>query len=220
VLDAEDHADEDVIAIRSFILQLMRPINYPSPRGYWHRPNIHCRDRALLLLGFTCSAPVTVLDLCDLDIGDLGKTSEGLEVKLYKKRKSQTTRYITIPASDDPRLCAAQALLSWRRVLARSGRTTGPLFIRLGSTGHLPVNSIQLSGNAVVRLIWQALQSWGSQIWRYESFTLNRSMPLSDFLKVTMADAGFREAVSKVELGPDSPLGPDPCEPRNGSLIQ
>jgi hypothetical protein len=60
-LDGQDHGTEDVIATRDFILQLMRPINYPPPRTYWHRPNIHCRDRALLLLGFTCPVPVTVL---------------------------------------------------------------------------------------------------------------------------------------------------------------
>jgi hypothetical protein len=85
--------------------------------------------------------------------------------------------------------------------------------------GHMPKNSIRLSDNAVSDLVWQALWSWGSQIWEYESFTLNKSMPLSDFMKEMTADAEFREAVSKLKLGPDSALGPDPCQPRNGWLI-
>ena len=72
----QNHGIEDVSATRDFILQLMRPINYPQPRTYWHQPNIHCRDRALLLLGFTCPRPVTVLDLGELDIDDVGEASE------------------------------------------------------------------------------------------------------------------------------------------------
>lgn len=214
VSDPGDCTTDNTIALRDFLLQLMRPINYPPRFGHWDQPNIHCRDRALFLLGFTCPAPVTAQDLHDLNIGDVGKTSDGLEVKLYKNQKSQATRYVTIPYSDDPRLCAARALLSWRRILAREGRTTGPLFIRLGPRGHLPKTSTRLSGNAITGLVWQALQSWGNLIWRHEDFKLNNSMPLSDFLKRMISDADFRKAVSMLDSGPDTPLGSDPCEPR------
>jgi hypothetical protein len=212
-LDAREKLIPDETAVRAFILQLMRPINYPSYG--WRQPNIHCRDRALLLLGFTCPAPVSVADLRDLDIDDVGKTSAGLEIRLYKRRQNRSAQNVTIGDSDDPRLCSAQALMSWRRVLARSGRTTGPLFIRLGTTGRFLKSDRRLSSNAVTALIWRALQPWGTETWKYKKFRLSESMPLSDFLQEVMGDADLKRAVSRFGPVPDAPLKDDPCEVRN-----
>ena len=74
---SEGNAIPDAAASRGALIQLMRPINFPWQRSDWSRPNIQSRDRALLLLGFTCPAPVTPSDLSDLDIHDTSKNPCG-----------------------------------------------------------------------------------------------------------------------------------------------
>jgi hypothetical protein len=191
---AEGDATQDATATRDALIQLMKPINFPRQRTDWISPTIRCRDRALLLLGFTCPAPVTPSDLGALDIHDIGETLKGFEVRLYK-RTSRATRYITMQSSNDRELCAVQALQSWRQLLARSGRTTGPLFMRLERNGQLPDNSIQLSGRAVTRVARDALWNGGS-IRSPDSPDFGASTLFSDFLKTLMRDTYFLEAVT------------------------
>jgi hypothetical protein len=189
----EGDATHDATATRDALIQLMRPVNFPRQRTDWIRPTIRCRDRALLLLGFTCPAPVTPQDLGALDIHDIGKIPEGLEIRLYK-RTSRATRYITIQASNDPELCPVQALQSWRQLLARGGRTTGPLFVRLERNGQLPHDSIRLTGRAVIRVARDALWREGS-IHRPDSPEFGTSTLFSDFLRTLMSDTYFLKAV-------------------------
>lgn len=208
----------DAAAVRTFVLQVMQPITYPRPLSYWSKANIHCRDRALLLLAFTGSVPVTVEDLCNLDVGDLGRSSAAFEIRLYRKRLNRATQYLAITDSDDPRLCATQALMSWRRVLARNGRTTGPLFTHLGRTGGFLKNNHRLGVDAVSAVIWHALETWGTEerIWRNKEFEFGKSTLLSDFLQEIAGDADIKRAVSRLGSVPDDPLPRDPCEARVG----
>jgi hypothetical protein len=209
---AED-ARLDTNAMRTLMLQLMRPINYPPPFGHWNQQNIHCRDRALLLLGFTGPTPVNVIDLHDLDIEDVKATPAEVEIRLYKKRQDRATQYFKITGDDDLRLSVAHAMTSWCRVLRHSGRTAGPLFLQLGKGGHFLKESRRLSGNAVADVIWQSLESWGIWSWSREDYRLGESRPVVEFLYEIMGDIDFPRAVSRpLDLEPDEPLGGDPCE--------
>jgi hypothetical protein len=202
-------ATQDATTTRDALIQLMRPINFPRPRSGWIRPAVRCRDRALLLLGFTCPAPVTSSDLAALDINDLGKTHKGLEVRFYK-RTSQATRYITIQGSNDPELCPVHALQSWRQRLAHDGRTTGPLFMCLERNGQLPDNSIRLSGRAVTRIVCDALWTEGS-IGSHRNSEFGTSTLFSDFLKTIMRDTYFLNAVMNASRA-DQPFALDADE--------
>jgi hypothetical protein len=126
------------------------------PRWWWNGSAF--RDRALLLLGFTCPLPVCPSDLAALDVDDVTPKPPGLEIRLYKRAK-KTTRYVMIPANTDPVLDPVEAVLTWRTMLIATGRTTGPMFIRTGQYGKLPNSTVRLTAQAVATIIAERISS-------------------------------------------------------------
>jgi len=180
----------DITSYHEKVLRLIRTIDTAHKNAdrrryygaFWQRPETLSRDRALLLLGFMCPTPLSPTDIATLDIDDIVKTKEGIEVRLYL-RNLQKKRYINIAAANDPILCPAVAMSNWRLRLMQSGRTTGPLFIRMDSNGQLPRETIRLTDRDIVRIIINVFHY--SEWWSFGSDQLKPSTPLSSILELT-----------------------------------
>jgi hypothetical protein len=173
---------------REKLATLLRPIeagerrtaSRGSSNTFWWKPDTKCRDRAMLLLGFTCPVPLSPSDLARLNIDDVSQHPVGLEVRLFK---GYGTRYVIVPAGADSKLCPVTALSAWRTRLVRTGRTTGRLFIRMDSEGNLPARNaypdLGLSGQNITQVIINT----ASHGWPKVSHEgLKPSKLLSDFL--------------------------------------
>jgi hypothetical protein len=173
-------AKQDETSRREKLLRLIKPIELAKGSVWW-QPESWNRDRAMILVGFTCPVGLSSADLAMLDVDDVGQTRGGLELRLYR-RDNRGTRYVTLPASDDPVLCPVRAMSGWRRNLIRNGHTTGPLFVRLDRNGQLPHHPVRLSGKALAAVVASLIDSvnlWGG---RAQAPELKPSMLLPDFL--------------------------------------
>jgi hypothetical protein len=141
--------DEMVSRLVAPIDLAQQPV-YLDPRILrWWQPERRLRDRAVVLLGFSCGVALTPADIAALDVDDLIRTTEGVELRLYRGT-TRPTRYVTIPARQE-RICPAAALLDWTRHLADAGHRSGALFPRLDARGK-PI-ATRLTGRAVATII-------------------------------------------------------------------
>jgi hypothetical protein len=172
------------------LLALLQPIEAGKRRledwlpsnTFWWQPETQSRDRALLLLGFMCPISLSSSDLAALDIDDIAQKRSGLEVRLHR-RANKGIRYVTFPTSTDPRLCPVTAISDWRIRLIRTGRTDGPLFMRMDSRGQLPATSVRLTGRAIAGVIKNAARcGYFSQRSGGRNIKLDVSTPLAEFL--------------------------------------
>ena len=142
--------EPNAIARREKLLELIRA---NEDVGFSGRSQaIASRDRALLILGFTCHMPLSSSDLAVLDMRNVFRTPEGLEVLIHQ-RDSTEKQYVIIPADDNPELCPVRAISAWRRYLVGGGHSTGPLFIRMNSKGNVPREAVRLTSRAVVQIV-------------------------------------------------------------------
>jgi len=153
---------------------------------FWWQPDTKCRDRAVLLLGFMCPIPLSSSDLAAIHITDISRRRVGLEVRLTRRgsrRINQETRYIIVPASADSKLCPSAAMSAWLTRLTRTGRTDGPLFVRMNSRGELPKDhwtDRELTGEGIAQVITNASRcAWSDE----RQVRLAPSSFLPDFLK-------------------------------------
>lgn len=92
------------------------------------------RDAAIILLGFGIGARRS--ELASLDIPDLDFQERGMQVSVYR----QKTRKMDDPVihyRPSAELCPVRATETWLATLAASGRTTGPLFVRISRHGQI-----------------------------------------------------------------------------------
>ncbi len=88
----------------------------------------HRRDRALLTLGF--AGAFRRAALVSLDLADVVRVPEGLEVTLRRDKTDQAGagRTLTIAHGVNPATCPVRAVLAWVDALTALGLTEGPLF--------------------------------------------------------------------------------------------
>jgi len=151
-----------VPASDELLRRLMRPVDGcerpmvlkdSGPR--WWDPATRLRDRAILLLGFTCDAGLTSADIVALDIDDIVRKADGLELRLYRTAARQT-RYVTVPVRDGESICPVAATLAWKRHLATAGHRAGPMFVRLNAAGRPADPVTRLSGRTVAAMVERA----------------------------------------------------------------
>ena len=92
------------------------------------------RDAALLLLGYAVAARVS--ELAMLDIGDVTETPEGLLVTIYR-RKLKRHDEVAVPYGSNPATCPVRSIRAYLDALAKQGRTSGPLFVRIDRHGRI-----------------------------------------------------------------------------------
>jgi hypothetical protein len=169
----------DTASGRGKLRTIMRPIEAGAVEGMWDKPVVQSRDRAMLLLGFSCPVPTSPSELAALDVTDVTRTSHGLEVRLFK-RSARPTQYVTVPMSENPKICPVSAMTPWRSLMLRSSRTTGPLFIRLNADGNIPPSSRRMGGKAVANVVNQPL--W--LVSKNRTAEISASMPFFEFLEL------------------------------------
>lgn len=156
-----DRRATDIGALRVMLLHLMNSIDTKGP-AHWRHPGVSSRNRAMLLLGLTCPTPLSAEELVTLDVNDVHKTVEGMEIRLYKQA-ARRTQYVKVSAGDDPQLCAVNEVLSWRKRLLRSGKTTGPLFVEMDREGNFTQDGKRVSSQEVAQLTREAFW-WASGV--------------------------------------------------------
>jgi hypothetical protein len=163
---------------RKKLRAIMRPIEAGLVNTGWDEPAVQARDRAMLLLGFGCPIQIAPSDLAALDMTDAYQTPHGLEVRLYK-RATRATQYVTVPLSEDTKLCPVNAVTLWRSLMLRDGRTIGPLFVRVNADRNNLLSSRRLSGKAIANVVNQAL--WYAS--KTRTAEISGSMPFTEFLE-------------------------------------
>jgi hypothetical protein len=131
----------------------LRPkyIQVSAPRTFWWQPDTRLRDRAIVLLGFAGPVVLTPADIVDLDVNDIVRTSQGMELRL-RARDPRPTQYRTIPTRSEPDVCPVVALAAWRSRLARAGQASGPLFVRMDEFGRLPSEPSRLHARSAAKI--------------------------------------------------------------------
>jgi hypothetical protein len=182
----------DTAVGREKLRLLMRPIETGLAWTAWGEPTVRFRDRAMLLLGFSCPVQLAPSDLAALDVHDIRRTTQGLEVRVFK-RAARATQYVTVPMAADPALCPVQAMAPWRSLMIRNGRTPGPLFARINSDGYIAVSHRPLGGRAIAEIVNDAL--W--QATRTRTVEITASMLFADFLERLRLDRPRTERITK-----------------------
>lgn len=97
----------------------------------------HRRDRALLTLGF--AGAFRRAALVSLDLADVVRVPEGLEVTLRRDKTDQSGagRTLTIAPGTQPATCPVRAVIAWVDALAAVGLTEGPLFRFIDRHGNV-----------------------------------------------------------------------------------
>ena len=175
----------DTASGREKLRAIMRPIEAGLVETLWNEPAVQSRDRAMLLLGFNCPIQITPADLAALDVTDVWRTAHGLEVLLFK-RAARARQYVTVPMSEDSKLCSVNAVPPWRSLMLKRGRSTGPLFVRLNADGSIPLNSRRLGSKAIADVVNQAL--W--YVSKTRTAELSASMTFADFLEQLRLELG------------------------------
>jgi integrase len=92
------------------------------------------RDAALLLFGFATAARAS--ELVSVNIGDLQRTDDGLDITLYRKKVKRHTDNVVLYGTD-PSTCPVRAVDAYVRALAAHGIESGPLFVRIDRHGRV-----------------------------------------------------------------------------------
>lgn len=100
--------------------------------------NIGIRDRALLLVGF--SGALRRSELVAIDIEHIEFLDEGMVINQTESKTNQTgeLRKIAIPYIDIDGHCPVKATM---KLIENSGKSSGPVFLGLGSAGRRNTNS-------------------------------------------------------------------------------
>lgn len=93
------------------------------------------RDRAVLSLGFATMARRH--ELVGLDIGDIKRVKNGLEVYIHKTKTGKPRTPKLPPWDHLPELCAIRNVEAWIRCLRDHGITDGPLFRGIDRWDHI-----------------------------------------------------------------------------------
>jgi hypothetical protein len=97
--------------------------------------DVHARDRALILLGFTCPVQLSPVQLASLTMDDVMEKRSGLEI-LLRWGAREVRQYVMVPQGPEPGLCPVRAMRALRVCLRQSGRRDGPLFVELARLGN------------------------------------------------------------------------------------
>jgi integrase len=126
----------------------------------------HRRDRALLTLGF--AGAFRRAALVSLDLADVVRVPEGLEVTLRRDKTDQAGagRTLTIAPGVQPTTCPVRAVLAWIESLAALGFTEGPLFRFIDRHGnvrpaHHRAASDRLSPQSVALIVQRRARAVG-----------------------------------------------------------
>jgi site-specific recombinase XerD len=126
------------------------------------------RDRAIIVAGFALGARRS--EIAGLDIIDTAEHPEGVGVTIRRSKTDKLSqgRQVALPYGSHPATCPVRALRDWTELLARHGRTTGPLFVRIdryGRLGHVATGrgsaDGRITGETVANIVRRAAERAG-----------------------------------------------------------
>lgn len=126
-----------------------------------------CRDRALLLLGWT--AALRRSEIASLDVGDVN-TSRGdirVVVRTPPPGLDDEQRIVHVPVTDDAGMCPRRAVDAWSE---QAGVQDGPLFRSVSRWGHVATR--RLTGDGIHRIIKKACDRAGLDADSYSGHSL------------------------------------------------
>ena len=139
---------------------LLRKITDSRDGGRWTSRDYRVRNKALMLLGFTCPVQLSAEDLAALTLEQIRLSSEMAEIVLHwGKGQSRTRQYATVPRDRDPDLCPFRAILAWQTRLYEAGHRIGPLFPRMAYWDSVSErNRSGMGGRVMASVIGNAMQ--------------------------------------------------------------
>lgn len=160
------------------ITAMLRTLDRATPAG--------SRNAAIILLGFGIGGRRS--EIASLDIGDLDFRERGVQISVYRKKTRKHDDPV-LHYRPDPQLCPVRAAQAWLLKLAASGRTAGPLFVRINRHGHLahavtrngvPIgdNDGRMTGQAVAEVIRRSAIAGGLG-GRWSGHSLRRGLATS-----------------------------------------
>jgi hypothetical protein len=118
------------------------------------------RNKALLLLGFTCPVQLSAEDLAALTLEQVHLSTEKAEIVLHwGKGKTRIRQYATVPQDRDPDLCPVRAIQALQTLLYNADHRIGPLFPRMAYWDSLDErNRLSMGGRVMASVIGNAMQ--------------------------------------------------------------
>lgn len=143
------------------------------------------RDKALLLLGFTCPVQLSAEDLAALTLDNVRLTGKGLEIRLqWGRDKARIRQYVTVPPDRDPDLCPVRTIHEWQNALFKAGYRSGPLFPRMPHWDVVRAGLPGMGGRAMASVISNALD---------EARVTPRTLPALALLPTFLKDVAARK---------------------------
>lgn len=135
---------------------------------------IQCRDKALILLGF--SGAFRRSELVNIQYEDLTFTREGLIILLKNSKADQLGEgeYLAIPYASDRNICAVTALQKW---IEKSHIHTGPIFRPF--TKKRQLKNTHLSDKSVALLVKKYMELLGFDSRDFAGHSLRRGFASS-----------------------------------------
>lgn len=137
----------------------------------------HRRDRALITLGF--AGAFRRAALVSLDLADVVRVPEGLEVRLRRDKTDQAGagRTLTIAPGAQAATCPVRAVLAWVECLAALGHAEGPLFRYIDRHGnvrpaHRRAASDRLGAQSVALVVQRRARAVGLDPSRFAGHSL------------------------------------------------
>lgn len=137
----------------------------------------HRRDRALLTLGF--AGAFRRAALVSLDLADVARVPEGLEVTLRRDKTDQAGagRTLTIAPGAQAATCPVRAVLAWTDALGALGLAEGPLFRFIDRHGNVrparrDAASDRLSPQAVALVVQRRARAAGLDATQFAGHSL------------------------------------------------
>lgn len=139
---------------------LLRKITASRDHPWYTSIDVRIRNKALLLLGFTCPVQLSPEDLAALTLEQVHLSGKAAEIVLHwGKRKSSIRQYATVPQDRDPDLCPDRAIRAWQTQLHKAGYRIGPLFPRMAEWEPVPSrNRSGMGGRVMVSVIGNAIK--------------------------------------------------------------
>ena len=138
---------------------------------------IGCRDRALLLVGF--SGGFRRSELVSLDIEDVTETADGLVIRVRRSKTDPEAKGTTIalPYGSTAATCPVRSYRAW---IAAAGITNGPAFRSVDRHGR--VGQGRMNDGSVARLVKRAAQAAGLNPANYAGHSLRAGFATQAFL--------------------------------------
>jgi hypothetical protein len=173
------------------------------------------RDKAIILLGFTCPVQLSSATLTNLRMDDVGKRGEGLEI-IFHWGAEKAKQHVKMVPDQDELVCPVRAVLKWQALLPRNDYRGKPLFAELARSDENPlVGSGRRRGATVAALIQHVIHEAGLPPGR----SLRVSHLLPAYLKEIAVNAiAYAELVSGLR-GLNVKISSELTAGRNGQSI-